>query len=288
MTKVFINDKLCSAKTASISIFDRGLLYGDGLFETIRLYNGKPFMLTEHLERLSSSAKKLNIPVTRLRRVRSKIEKLLKANNLHKSNQACIRITLTRGIDPILSPSYRPSKRSSSTLIITARRLDINKIKKLQLTGIKTTLLKGPSLTNPGLKSLNFLPAVRAAITTQDKGVYEVIFNDGKYITECSAANIFIVKNKSLITPKANKSTGILPGITRALIIKTAKGLGIKVLEAPVKISELKSVNEAFITNSLIEIVPIIKIDRKKIAHSKASDITHSLQLALTIITDKL
>ncbi len=292
--KVYMNGRVVEARRANVSVYDRGLLYGDGLIETMRAYRGRVFCLDEHLERLHNGANTLGIPTAPLAGIESGIERLIKANRLGGNLDAYLRITLTRGVD---KHGYRPKKDPKPTVIITARALDKKKIGSMQRGGVKATLTEGRSLAIGGLKTLNYLPNVLAASRADENNAFEALFTSSGIVTEGSSSNLFIIKNNMLKTPplgprkpqrqsintarggsKAAQNGTILPGITRQLVIKLASKLGIKVRESRVSIEELKRSDEAFITNSIIEILPLIDVDGAKISRGKRGKATESLQ----------
>ena len=298
--KVYINGRIVPSKLACVSVFDRGLNYADGVFETMKAKEGRVFLLKEHLKRLKRGAEILNIPSPPFGEMEKAIKKLLKINNL-SGKEANIKIIITRGED---MGGHLPQKKPKPTVIITARRLDTENIRRLQEKGVRAILLKGrfnsPSIFNPPsvppllkggkggfhegwlmgrIKSLNYLPNVLGKMEASKKGAYEGIFvQDGKLL-EGTSTNIFIVEKGVLKTPPV--SSGILPGITRKTVIELAKKGNIPVKEAPVGAGELKKADEAFITNSIIEIVPLIRVDSFRIGSGKRGKITKLLQESL-------
>ncbi|MCK4738920.1 MAG: aminotransferase class IV [Deltaproteobacteria bacterium] len=289
--QIFLNGKFIDAKEPAISVFDRGLLYGDGLFETIRSYNGRPFMLKGHLERLSRGASFLGIPASKIRGLEGKVKKLIEINGLTKKSGR-IRITLTRGVD---KEGYKTTgKKFNPTLIITAVRLKHAPILRMQKTGVSIITInpnKGFSssgLSLDGVKSLNFLSMIMASKYAEDKGVFEAILtNEEGHLIEGTSSNIFIFDENKLITPPVSRSTNrhkakgsALPGITRETVIKIAKENKIKVKEANFTTKDLTNSAEAFLTNSIIEIVPINEVNEKKIFNNDNRPITAVLQEA--------
>ena len=299
--KVYINGRIVPSKLACVSVFDRGLNYADGVFETMKAKEGRVFLLKEHLKRLKRGAEILNIPSPPFGEMEKAIKKLLKINNL-SGKEANIKIIITRGED---MGGHLPQKKPKPTVIITARRLDTENIRRLQEKGVRAILLKGrfnsPSIFNPPsvppllkggkggfhegwlmgrIKSLNYLPNVLGKMEASKKGAYEGIFvQDGKLL-EGTSTNIFIVEKGVLKTPPV--SSGILPGITRKTVIELARTAGtLMVKEKSISTLELKRSGEAFITNSIIGIVPLIRVDSFRIGSGKRGKITKLLQESL-------
>ncbi|MBI5560728.1 MAG: aminotransferase class IV [Deltaproteobacteria bacterium] len=282
--KVYINGRIVALKGARVSVSDRGLNYGDGLFETMKAYKGRVFLLKEHLERLGEGAGFLAIPSPDGAELEQEIERLLKINNLTR-NEAYIKILLTRGEDRGV---LLPIKGIKPTVIITARRLDTATIKRMQGNGVDAFLL-GERLNPPlistllkrGIKSLNYLPNVLGKIEASRKKAYEGIFTKGRNILEGTSTNVFIVKGGVIKTPPTGRGTGILAGVMRKAVMSIAMEKGIPLRQAEVKVSELKKSDEAFLTNSIVEVLPLVRVDSFKIGNGKAGSITMCLQKSL-------
>ena len=259
-----------------ISVFDRGFLYGDGLFETMRSYNGKVFKLDEHLSRLVSSANivKIKIPLSKIM-LKEAIYKNLKAKRL---KDAYIRLTVTRGEGAF---SLKPSAPAKPKIIIIVKKYEPNP-ERFYSRGISakiSDIRQNEHSPLSGIKSLNFLNYVLARMRAQDEGFNEAILMNTKgHIAEAATSNIFLVKNGKLITPSLD--SGILPGITRRAVIGIAKELGIGVSERPVFPKDLIHSNEVFLTNSMSEILPVVKIGRAVIGKGLPGDITKLLHSA--------
>ncbi len=281
--KVYLNGKYLCPENAHISVFDRGLQYGDGLFETLRAYNGKVFLLNEHITRLQAGAKTLSIQLektTEFVDIKKIITKLLRSNDL-SSTDAIVKIIITRGVD-VPYPSPVPNVNTRPTIVITARPLNTAKISKIQRSGVQAVFLKQREVFPDGMKTLNYLPAITGKIEASKKGAFEGIFIShtgkpggmGKALTrdlvlEGTSSNVFIVKdNNTIKTPPLGR---ILPGITRDVVIRIARECGLTVKETEITVGELKKSREVFITNSAIEIVPVTKIDDVFIGSNKAS-----------------
>ena len=275
---VYLNGRYLPASEASVSVFDRGLNYGDGLFETMRAYRGRTFALELHLERLKKSAEELNIPI-KIEEVRWNqiIEKLLELNSL-KEEDSYLRITITRGKD---FGGFNPAQDIEPTIIIMNKPISSSTDDRHK-NGIRGTILevrgKSPyNITN--MKTLNFLPNLMGKMETLRRGADEGFFLDsGGNITEGTTSNIFLFRGDELLTPPID--CGILPGVTRNIIINLARDKGINVSEQGFDMNDLLNSDEAFVTNSMIEITPLIEVDRRLIGDGKPGKRTKELQQA--------
>jgi len=283
MEKVFVNGSFVNLTLAKISVFDRGFLYGDGLFETMRAYWGEVFRLEDHLDRLFRSAKEIEISFSYTRKeLKNIIKRILKTNNL---SEAYIRLTLSRGISEtgLISKS-----KSSATLVIMARKfkpLSPSEYKR----GWRSTVV-GPRQNQASpvsrLKSLNFLNNILARKEAKAKGVDEgILLNTIGDVTEASTSNIFLVKRGIVITPP--EESGLLPGITRRVVLELATSLGLKVYKRRIFLDELMGVEEAFLTNSLIEIMPLVEIDGRRIGKGKPGTLTQRIHRAYQDLVKK-
>lgn len=268
---VHLNGRVVAGSDAQISIFDRGLVYGDGLFETLRAYAGRPFGLNAHLARLRSSAAFLGISVPRRPWLRD-ITALLKHNQLLKTD-AWVRITLTRGVTP---PALLPPSRTRPTLIIAAGALDAW-IGDAQRRGVRVVLL--PFFRNGFLaehKALNYIPAVLGRGVAARHGAFEGLFVDADgLITEGTTSNVFVWRHRHLLTPPV---AGILPGLTRQLIIQAATADGLRVSERPLTTQDLLDAEEAFVTSSLVEVVPVVAVGKRRIGTGAVGRQTQRVQ----------
>lgn len=270
---IYLNGHYVLKNEAKISIFDRGFLYGDGLFETMRSYDGKIFKLKEHLDRLYNSSRELSIEV-RFNKIQLEkdIYGLLKMNDLRN---AYIRLTVSRGAS---EEGIVPSNKNESTVVIFAKEFH-SYPDFLYENGMKTIIVKARQDQSSVLvkhKTLNFLISVLAKIEVKEAGVDEGIFlNYNDSVAEGAVSNIFIVKNNVLITP-ANED-GILPGITRETVIELAKELLLEIEERHIKKEEIFSCGECFLTNSLMEIMPVALVDGVRIGNGRVGKITKLL-----------
>jgi branched-chain amino acid aminotransferase len=268
---VHLNGRLVPDVRALISVFDRGLLYGDGLFETLRAYHGKPFALDQHRRRLQSSARFLGIRLPR-QAWRADIEALLVRNHL-MAVDAAVRITVTRGV---AAPGVLPPRGMRPTTIITASPLD-PAITRAQRSGVTIALV--PFARHGVLaehKVLDYLPAVLGKVIAARHSAFEGIFVDADgRITEGTTSNLFVWRRQHLLTPPV---AGILPGLTRRMIITAAVAQGWRVVERPLTGQDLFNADEAFLTSSLIEVVPIIAVDSRSIGGGTVGQRTQRLQ----------
>lgn len=276
MAVVYLNGRYVQAERAKVSAFDRGFAYGDGLFETIRAYAGWVFALDRHLERLKKGADQIGIPfegdVGEWRQV---MGKLLRRNRL-QATDASLRLTVTRGAD-VLGSLLPPDASPSPTLLLVARPLDAA-IAERQQVGIGAVTVRWGSPFNPlQIKSLDYLYNMLAMAHAKREGAVEALFvgADGCVI-EGTTSNVFSVAQGILATPP--EDSGLLPGITREVVIELAKREGLIVREAPIRLDELLSSDEAFLTGSLKEITPLISVDGSKIGASSPGPVTRHLQ----------
>lgn len=271
---VYVNGKILDEEQAKISIFDRGFLYGDGIFETARSYRGVVFRLAEHLNRLSSSMKSLKI---RQRLSNKETEKavyeLLRSNGL---KDASVRITVSRGISK--DRGFNISQNEAANVVIVATEFTprpagfYNKGIKADITRFK----KNSHSLLTRFKALNYLESIIARNEATPKGSFETIFlNEFGYICEGTVSNIFMVNGNRLMTPSLD--CGVLPGITRKVVLELASYAGLGKEEGKFKEDELKNSDEVFVTNSLIEIIPVIKIDDRQIGDGRPGRVTSKL-----------
>ena len=269
---VYIDGKFYPKSEAKISVYDHGLLYGDGVFEGIRAYNGIVFHLKAHIDRLYKSAHPifLKIPLTKEQLSEAVLETLRK-NNL---TNAYIRLVVTRGVGDLgLDPRKCPK---ATIIIITEPMLQLNSPEALA-NGITTTITwvkRNPVDTaTHEMKSLNYLNSILGKIEANNTGADEAIcLNKTGYVCEGVGENIFIVRDGEIITPPV--SSGALNGITRAVIIRLAKKLGIKVTARNITPNELFTADEAFFTGTAAEVAPIREVNKRVIGAGKPGPVT--------------
>ena len=254
---VFLNNEIISDEKPYIYIKDRGFLLGDGIFETIKVQNGQIVFFDEHYRRLENSAKFLSIPMPYSQSsLKESCTTLIKKNNLYDSS-AAMRITLTRGIG--LRGINIPNEQNPTLLItVTNFNLQNTHYPTAMITSIKRNQYS-PIIQH---KTLNYLEPILARKEANESGFEEgIMLNTDGFITESSIANIFFVKNATVITPSIN--SGILPGIVREQIIKLCKKNKIPIIEKNISPSDIPDMDEAFQTNSLVGVQPLSAIDDK-------------------------
>jgi branched-chain amino acid aminotransferase len=273
--KIYINGKFYDKDNAKISVFDHGLLYGDGVFEGIRSYNRLVFKLNEHIERLFESAHSimLKIPLTKEEMIKAVI-KTLKENNL---DDAYIRLVVTRGEGDL---GLDPRKCwAGATIIIIADKIALypEKYYKEGLEIITVPTVRNlPEALNPQIKSLNYLNNILAKIEAANSGCEEAIMLDSMgYVAECTGDNLFIVKNKHLYTPP--QCMGTLRGITRDSVLEIARKNKISAHEHVITRHEVYISDECFLTGTAAEIIPVVKVDGRLIGEGKPGKITLGL-----------
>lgn len=271
---VYIDGEYYPKSQAKISVYDHGLLYGDGIFEGIRAYNGVVFKLKEHIERLYRSAHTimLQIPVEKEEMIQAVLETLRK-NNL---KDAYIRLVVTRGIGDL---GLNPRKCSKPTIIVITDKIALHEseAKERGVTAMLSWVKRDPvDATTHEIKSLNYLNSILAKIEANISGVDEAICLDKNgFVCEGVAENVFIVKNGKLFTPPSY--TGALPGITAEEVMKLARKLGYEVIEKNITPYELFNAEEVFFTGTAAEIVPVREINKRMIANGNPGPITKKL-----------
>ena len=268
---IYVNGEYYPKSQAKISVYDHGLLYGDGIYEAIREYDGVIFKLREHIDRLFESAKsiKLDLGITKEEMEKLVIETVKK----NGYRDAYIRIVVTRGVGRM---GVDPRNCEKPTIIIIAEPRKPF-LKKEGVEAIIASVRRVPNWAlDPKIKTLNYLNNVLAKIEAINAGVDEAIMlNEHGYVTEASTENIFIVKNKKLITPPLE--AGILRGITRETVMELAKELGYECEERNLTSHDLYNADEVFVTGTAAEIVPITRIDGRVIGDGKPGPITKEL-----------
>ena len=273
--KIFIDGKYCSERDAKVSVFDHGLLYGDGVFEGIRAYHGRVFKLKEHIDRLFYSAKAilLEIPMSHAALMKATVE-TCRANKLR---DGYIRLVVTRGVGTLgLNP--RTCKKPSVIIIADKIQLYPPEYYQRGLDIITVPTVRNlHSALNPAIKSLNYLNNILAKIEANNAGVEEaVMLNAEGFVAECTGDNLFIVKNRALFTPPL--SAGALYGITRQTVIELAEEAGLKVSEPNLTRYDLFNADECFLTGTGAELIPVVKIDGRVIGTGKPGPITRRLE----------
>ncbi len=272
--KVYINGKLYPKDEARVSVFDHGFLYGDGVFEGIRCYNGNVFKLVEHIDRLYDSAKSISLEINLTKdELKDAVIDTLNANNLKDSY---VRLVVTRGVGKL---GLDPFNCTESQLVIITDTIQLYS-RELYEKGLDAIIVKTirnhSKALNPTVKSMNYLNNILAKIECINAGAAEgVMLNADGYVAECTGDNIFIVRNSEIFTPPA--SAGILIGITRNVVIELANKAGITVREEQMTPDDLYNADECFLTGTAAEIIPVATIDGKKVANGEPGKITLNL-----------
>jgi branched-chain amino acid aminotransferase len=272
--KVWIDGKLHDKDDAKISVYDHGLLYGDGVFEGIRVYNGRIFECHAHVDRLFASAKaiRLTIPLTP-EQICKAMEETVRANEF----QDCyVRLVVTRGVGCL---GLNPNKCPKPTVIVIADTIDMYPKEMYQngMAVITASVIRNhPNALSPRIKSLNYLNNILAKIEAVDAGVSEAIMlNHEGNVAECTGDNIFIVRNSTVYTP--GTADGILEGITRKVIIELCHKLNVPCVEKTLQRHDLYVADECFLTGSAAEVIPVTKIDGRSIGNGEPGRVTRKL-----------
>jgi branched-chain amino acid aminotransferase len=272
--KIYLNGKLVPEKAATVSVFDHGLLYGDGVFEGIRAYNGRVFMLDEHIDRLYRSAQAiaLKIPMTRKAMAQAVVD-TCKANKL---KDGYIRLVITRGVGEL---GLNPYNCKNPQVIIIAAGIQLYP-QSLYDKGMAVvtvgTIRNHTEAVNPRIKSLNYLNNVLAKIEAINAGVMEcVLLNPQGYVAEASGDNIFVVRGSTLLTPPS--WCGALEGITRQVVMELAPKIGLAVKEDVLTRYDLYTADEMFLTGTAAEIISVVNVDRRPIGDGKPGPFTMKL-----------
>ena len=271
---IYIDGKFYPEQEAKISVFDHGLLYGDGVFEGIRFYNGRVFKLEEHLERLEDSARAicLSIPVSRVEMT----EALLETIRQNQMQDGYIRLVVTRGVGDLgLNPIL--CKKPTLFIIVSPITLYSSELYERGLNVITcATRRVTPSVMSPAVKSLNYLNNIMAKIEANQANAGEgLLLNEQGYVTECTADNIFVIKRGEIVTPPI--SAGALRGITRGVVFDLAAELGLKISEPNLTRYDIYTADECFLTGSGAEIIPMVQLDTRPIGDGKPGPITARL-----------
>jgi len=272
--KVSIGGKLFDKADAKISVYDHGLLYGDGVFEGIRAYSGRVFRLTQHVDRLYDSARSihLQIPTSKTEMARA-ITDTLAANKL---SDAYIRVIVTRGAGSL---GLDPRRTTDPQVIIITDHISLYP-PELYEHGLKIitagTLRNHPSALNPRVKSLNYLNNIMAKVEGTNAGCLEALMLNHKgEVAECTGDNIFVVRRGEVHTPSID--AGILEGITRDAVIQLAKEAGLEVFERSMDRHDIYTADECFLTGTAAEVIPVVECDGRVIGGGRPGPITKDL-----------
>lgn len=272
--QVYISGSLYPKPEAKISVYDHGLLYGDGVFEGMRSYGGKVFRLSEHLDRLWQSAQAilLEIPMS-TEEMEAAVYQTLRANDIQ---DGYIRLMVTRGAGAL---GLDPYKTSDPQVIIIADSITLYPSEYYE-NGLEivtaSTIRNHPAALSPRIKSLNYLNNILAKIEGLQAGCVEALMLNTKgEVAECTGDNIFLVREETLLTPPVD--AGILEGITRAAVIELADDQGIPVRETTLTRHDVYIADECFLTGSAAEVIPVVKIDNRVIGSGSPGPITRRL-----------
>ena len=272
--KIYIDGSFYDQTEAKISVFDHGLLYGDGVFEGIRFYNDRVFRFDEHVDRLWDSARAiaLEIPMSKSELVAATLE-TIRQNDLH---DGYIRLIVTRGPGSLgLSPD---SCRRPSVIVIAATiALYPEDLYHQGLTMVTcSTRRTSPAALSPRVKSLNYLNNILAKLEAQNAGAGEgLMLNEQGYVAECTGDNLFIVKNGQMSTPHLN--SGILEGVTRAVVFELAEKLEIRTMECELTKYDIYTADECLLTGTAAEVIPAVQLDRRLIGNGQPGPVTLKL-----------
>jgi branched-chain amino acid aminotransferase len=272
--KVYISGKWVDEKDAKVSVFDHGLLYGDGVFEGIRIYNNRVFLLSEHIDRLYDSAKAiaLTIPMDKADMMEA-VAETCRANEL---SDGYIRLVVTRGKGSL---GLNPYLCDHPEIIIIAAKIQLYP-RDLYENGLKIvtvgTVRNHPEAINPRIKSLNYLNNVLAKIEAINAGCMEcLMLNHKGEVAEASGDNVFVIRKGTIFTPPSH--SGALEGLTRNKVIELARASGYEVLESTMARYDLYVADEVFLTGTAAEIISVVEIDKRPIGDGKPGSITDRL-----------
>ena len=272
--KIWLNGQLVPTADAKLSVFDHAVLYGDGVFEGLRVYNGKVFRLEQHIKRLEDSARaiRLEIPMTR-KELADATNETVQANNLV---DGYIRMVVTRGVGTL---GISPVKTANPSVFIIADQIALYPpdLYESGLPIVSSSFVRNhPNTISPRIKSLNYLNNILAKVEALDAGCYEaVMYNHLGFVAECSGDNIFLVRDGKVQTPPI--SAGILEGITRGAVIELILKRGITFQEMELCRHDLYVADECFLTGTAAEVIPVAQIDGRRIGTGRPGTITKQL-----------
>lgn len=279
---VYVNGRFLPKEQACVSVFDHGFLYGDGIFEGIRAYNGRVFKLDEHLDRLYESAHTimLRIPLTK-EEMREAVLETCRRNGLR---DAYIRLVVSRGTGDL---GLDPRKCPAPTVVVIADAIQLYPAefyeKGLRVATVPTRRNSAETV-NPRIKSLNYLNNILAKIEANMAGFAEVIMLSAEgYVVECTGDNIFIVRRGELVTPPSY--VGILEGITRNAVMDLARRQGIPVAERIFTRHDLFNADECFLTGTAAEVIPVVEVDGRLIGGGEPGPVTRTLMADFRALT---
>lgn len=272
--QIYIDGGFYSEENAKISVFDHGLLYGDGVFEGIRVYRGRVFELDPHIDRLYASAQALalELPLSRAELVEAMMETIRR----NEVTDGYVRLVVTRGKGDL---GLNPNKCPKATVFCIADGITLYPAEVYE-KGFKVATLatrrNDPQAINPAIKSLNYLNNVIGALELRDRGVNEGLFlTTAGYVCECTADNFFLVKGRKVMTP--HPATGALGGITRGTVMRLAAAMDLKVEEGFYTLYDVYNADEAFLTGTAAEVGPVVEVDKRPIGLGVPGPITKDI-----------
>jgi len=274
---VNVNGQVFDQAHAVVSVFDHGFLYGEGIYETLRTYNGRPLLLDRHLRRLRRSAEMLSLTVPLADAdIEARFSETMGAAGLGEGREAYIRLLVTRGVGDL---SYDPAATPTPTIVVIVKP-HLATAPTAYEHGVKVALVpiirNHPGSVNPLIKSNNLLNNALAMQQAVKRGAFEgVMRNYRGELAECTTANLFIVKSGAVMTPPVD--AGLLAGITREFVLELAAGAGLPVREHVLRDDDLFGADEAFLTSTTREVVPIVQVDERQIGPGRPGPITQSL-----------
>jgi branched-chain amino acid aminotransferase len=287
---VNVNGRVSDQEHASISVFDHGFLYGEGVYETLRTYNGQPFLFDRHMRRLRRSADMLalSVPISD-DEMDTRFRETLAAAGLGRTpdREAYIRVLVTRGIGEL---TYDPAACPTPTIVVIVKR-HAEPAREVFERGVRVALVpivrNHPGSVNPQIKSNNLLNNALAMQEAFRRGGFEGIMRNYRgELAECTQSNLFIVKNGAALTPPVE--AGLLPGITRGFLFEVGAEAGIPVREATLRDEDLFGADEAFLTSTTREVVPIVHVDDRTIGAGVPGPVTLALLRSFRDHADKL
>lgn len=283
---IYVNGVIADAADAVVPVLDHGFLYGEGIYETLRTYNQRPFLLDRHLERLRASAKRINLALPCSdKELAGSIARTM--NYAAIDSEQYIRVMVTRGVGEL---SYDPSVCVQPTIVIIVKAHDEN-TKQAQRSGIRlilsSVIRNHPAAVDPQIKSNNLLNNALAMQEAIRKGADEALMRNYRgELSECAQSNFFLVNNGEVCTPRLD--SGLLEGVTRNFVFKVGQGLGITVREAILTDDDLDTSDEMFITSTTREVLPVSSIDGQVVGSGKPGPITKRLAHAFRRRAEKL
>ncbi len=272
--QIYIDGEFYSKENAKISVFDHGLLYGDGVFEGIRFYNGRVFQHDEHINRIFDSAKAIHLEVPATKKELG--DMVLATIRENKLQDGYVRLIITRGAGELGLSPYRCEKASIIVIASTISLYPEEKYEKGLVLATCSTRRPTHDSLSPAVKSLNYLSNVMAKVEAMAAGAEEgVMLNSEGYVAECTGDNIFIVKDGVISTPTV--ASGSLYGITRTVVINLAREAGYELREVQMTRYDLYTADELFLTGTAAEVVPVAEYDKRKIGNGTTGPITREL-----------